>query len=97
VQLFGLSLVNQKYHVIPLMHCQYIVSIYNGINKCAGLFAKKLTASQKIYIGIVCKCFPFNVVHLFSFLCCMFCCYCFCVLFVCVLCFVPNVSCVSGL
>jgi hypothetical protein len=31
VQLFGLSLVIQKYPVIPLMHCQYIVSIYNGL------------------------------------------------------------------
>jgi hypothetical protein len=36
----------QKYPVIPLMHCQYIVSIHNGINKCAGLFAKRLTASH---------------------------------------------------
>jgi hypothetical protein len=42
-----------KYPVIPLMHCQYIVSIYNGINKCAGLFAKKLTASQKKYISVL--------------------------------------------
>jgi hypothetical protein len=39
--------VNLKYTVIPLIHCQYIVSIYNGIDKCAGLFAKKLTASHK--------------------------------------------------
>ena len=45
--------MNQKYPVIPLMHCQYIVSIHNGINKCAGLFAKKLTASQKKYISVL--------------------------------------------
>jgi hypothetical protein len=45
VQLFGLSLVNLMYPEIPLMHCQCIVSIYNGIDKCAGLFAKKLQGS----------------------------------------------------
>jgi len=47
VQLFGLSLVNLKYPVISLMHCQYIVSIYHGIDKCAGLFANRLTASHR--------------------------------------------------
>jgi hypothetical protein len=31
VQLFGLSLVKQKYPVIPLMHCQYIVSKINKL------------------------------------------------------------------
>jgi hypothetical protein len=29
-----------------LMHCQYIVSIYNGINTCAGLFPRSLLCSQ---------------------------------------------------
>jgi hypothetical protein len=46
VQLFGLGLVNLKYTVIPLMHCQYIVSIYNGIDKCAFVCLRSVLCSQ---------------------------------------------------